>query len=159
MDNCNYQGAGVYKISIGTHIYVGSSRNVTRRIRDHILAAKGGREKRKIQLAYNEVGYMHVDIIEKIGDNNTYLYLLQREKYWIEALHADLNSAPVLAYDPVQYVAECRDRILQLKGEIRKIEGYIKSTEDKYFCPIGGEANAKKDKNATKQAANKRKIS
>ena len=40
----DYSGAGIYKIKIGSALYVGSSKNIKKRIRSHLSNIANGRK-------------------------------------------------------------------------------------------------------------------
>ena len=93
---------GVYAIYVGDHIYVGSSENLSRRLTEHRLDIP--REHRGCRL-------LHDLYIKRSKDDFYYAILeycspekrLDLEKYYIDALKADCNTAK----DPKNPITHC----------------------------------------------------
>lgn len=91
---------GIYKLTIANHIYIGSSVNLYKRLSSHFNSLKSNNHDNEyLQRCVNKYGIENLkwEIVEIEDDNIEYVYLLQREKYFIEYFHADLN----LKLDPV----------------------------------------------------------
>lgn len=101
MKNIEYNGAGVYRITIGGRVYVGSSIRVCDRIRQHRMDMRAGREPKGLQKLYDEGHEMHVDILEKLDDNKTIYDLLQAEQKWIDQQDNPLNVRRPGNVDPM----------------------------------------------------------
>lgn len=147
MEKIEYSGAGVYAIYIDDHIYVGSSINIKKRIKYHYNAAKNGKEPKKLQDAFDSAREMHVDILEKIEDNKTINYLFEREKYWIDALRADLNAAPPGGlYDHAEEIKRCIQTAEMHEKLARDNREYAQKLEKRYFSTIGSARNGNRQK-------------
>lgn len=147
----DYSGAGIYKIKIGSALYVGSSKNIKKRIRSHLSNIANGTEMKKIQAAAESGEEIHVDILEKISDNETVWHMLLRERYWIEQLRPELNSAPPGGYDDVF------DRIRAAEENAKRYDrmaasnrAYAKDMKRKYLRKIGGGIDNKQEETGNK---------
>ena len=147
----NYSGAGIYKIEIDGAVYVGSSKNIKKRLRSHLNNIAKGTEMKKIQAAAERGGAIHVDILEKIPDNETVWAMLLRERHWIEKLHPELNSAPPGGYDDIF------DRISQAEESAKRYDkmaashrAYAEGLKRKYLRKIGDEIDGKQEKTRNK---------
>ena len=91
---------GIYKLTIGSHIYIGSSVNLYKRLLVHYRELrKNEHENQYLQRAVLKYGIenLEYEILEIEDDNIEYIDLLKREKHYIEYYKADLN----LKLDPV----------------------------------------------------------
>ena len=89
--------SGVYKLSVHNHIYVGSSKNLYSRLREHGLDLANNRHTNDfLQKVANKYGIenIRIDILEFCPPEKR----IEREKYWIDALNADMNMQ-----DPVDH--------------------------------------------------------
>ena len=134
----NYSGAGIYKIKIGSAFYVGSSKNIKKRIRSHLNNIANGTEMKKIQAAAESGGEIHVDILEKISDNETVWHMLLRERYWIEQLRPELNSV----FDRIAAAEESARRHDRMAADHR---AYAEDMKRKYLRKIGGGIDNKQE--------------
>lgn len=85
---------GVYYIKAHGHDYVGSARNLKKRLLEHLSKLiKGTHENQGLQNIYNKYkgNYFKFSILE-IHDNYNKKYLLEREENWIKTLDPELNS-------------------------------------------------------------------
>ena len=89
--------SGVYKLSVANHIYIGSSKNLYDRLREHRTDLSYKRHSNDfLQKVSNKYGIENIrlDIIEFCPPE----VRLEREKFWIEELNADMNFQ-----DPVDH--------------------------------------------------------
>ena len=89
--------SGVYKLSLGKHIYVGSSKSLYSRLAEHRTDLFYGRHSNEfLQKVCNKYGIenIRIDIIEFCPPEKR----IEREKYWIDTLKADMNMQ-----DPVSH--------------------------------------------------------
>lgn len=88
-DNNDYSGIGIYllKDEYGK-VYIGSSIDVKRKIKQHNYCAKKGKEHKKLQEAYDNGIRMECEILEKIDYGNNMFYVRDREKYYISKYDA-----------------------------------------------------------------------
>jgi len=91
--------SGIYLIQINEKKYVGSSVNLYKRIRVHLTTLnKNCHENQHLQRLYNKYGETSLLIsVLEFCTNIDYKDLLEREKYYIELLKADIN----MKMDPV----------------------------------------------------------
>lgn len=79
--------AGIYKIMIGSSVYIGSSKNIRRRLNEHIRKlVKGKHDNYKLQRAFNacdieDIIYFSVSEIHKAVDAEK---LFVREQHYID---------------------------------------------------------------------------
>ena len=89
--------SGVYKLSAGGHIYIGSSKNLYARLAEHRTDLfKRIHTNEFLQKVCNKYGIenIRIDIIEYCSPEKR----LEREKFWINELQADMNMQ-----DPVDH--------------------------------------------------------
>jgi hypothetical protein len=89
--------SGVYKLSIKEHIYIGSSKNLYSRLAEHRTDLYYRRHSNGfLQKACNKYGIenIRIDIVEFCPPEKR----IEREKYWIDTLQADMNMQ-----DPVNH--------------------------------------------------------
>lgn len=84
---------GIYKITnlINNKIYIGSSKNLTRRLKNHFSSLKRNKHGNShLQFSYNKYGleYFNSEIIEECDLN----ILIQREQYYIDLLKPEYNK-------------------------------------------------------------------
>lgn len=153
MDIPKYSGSGVYKIDFGIGVYVGSSINVRKRLQQHIAMAKAGKQPPKLQRAFDVCPDPHVDILERIGDNDTRLTLLRREQYWIKVASAGgLNSAPEQSLTPEEDIKGILEIIAEYQRRIAQNRKYIKQIQQRYLVTIGEMRGKHEAKNTEKSA-------
>lgn len=73
----------IYKIEINNKVYIGSSKNYSSRISQHLkMLTKGNHHSSKLQDAYNKYGITKVSnsVLEEVVETKN---ILTREKYWI----------------------------------------------------------------------------
>lgn len=132
-----YSGAGIYKIDFGFAAYVGSAIDVRARIKQHATAAKRGREPRALQAAFDACPSPHVDILEKIGDNELAIKIYDRERYWVqEEATGGLNTTAVPNPQPEFGIQHAENQIREYKRRIKMQQEYIKKAKGKYLVPI-----------------------
>jgi uncharacterized protein (DUF1778 family) len=149
-----YNGPGVYRLTIGNHKYIGSSKNVASRLKSHLTAAQGGREPVRLQKAYDEAGEIRSEVLLRLPWDTTRIEMLQKEKEWIMRERPDLNDAPVPARNEkdiigmIKYAA--RERWLAGSAtseyERKRHEKWahmytclVEDFKEKYLEPLGGE--------------------
>ena len=96
--------SGVYKLSAGEHIYIGSSKNLYSRLREHKIDLLNGNHSNEfLQRVCNKYGIQNIrlDIVEFCNPDQR----LIREKYWIDELKADMNMQ-----DPVDHTLNKKSR-------------------------------------------------
>lgn len=89
--------SGVYKLSVSNHIYIGSSKNLYARLREHRTDLINNNHSNEfLQRVFNKYGIdnIRIDIIEFCSPDKR----IEREKYWIDTLKADMNLQ-----DPVSH--------------------------------------------------------
>ncbi len=89
--------SGVYKLSAGGHIYVGSSKNLYARLTEHKTDLTHNKHSNKfLQNVFNKYGAknLQVEVIEFCDPESR----IERESYWIKTLNADINLT-----DPVTH--------------------------------------------------------
>ena len=121
--------SGIYKLSAGGHIYIGSSKNLYARLAEHRTDLRENRHSNEfLQRVYNKNGIenMQVDIVEYCDPE----IRLDREKFWIKEFNADMNMQ-----DPVDHTLSEESR-KKLSESVRKglAEGKYKTKYD--FCEI-----------------------
>lgn len=84
-----FKVTGIYCISFREHHYIGSSKNVQKRISQHRKKLRAGKHQGLFQAYYWTFGEseMFISILEKCDVQN----LKSREKYWIDTLKPDIN--------------------------------------------------------------------
>lgn len=85
---------GIYKLSIASHSYIGSSINLLHRLHAHFSESKRGSHHNKyLQNCVNKYGFelLTYSILEICNDDIEYIELLKKEKYYIEKENSDLN--------------------------------------------------------------------
>ena len=95
--------AGIYKISIGPHIYVGQSINLHSRLKTHKSQLKSGNHPNyRVQESYNHYGKfaLVIEVLLIINNNDTTTQDINNklnlmESNYIKELHADLNIQQV----------------------------------------------------------------
>lgn len=90
----DYDGIGIYAIvdNVSGLKYVGSSRNVKKRLQQHMIAIKAGKGNKGLYLAYNQGHTFHCEIIEKLDYGINEFYLSEREKFYIKELDTINNG-------------------------------------------------------------------
>ena len=82
--------SGVYKLSAGGHVYIGSSKNLYARLREHKNDLRYNKHANSfLQSVFNKFGpeNLLVEIIEFCKPEDR----ISRESYWIKQLNADMN--------------------------------------------------------------------
>lgn len=132
-----YSGAGIYKIDFGFAVYVGSAIDVRARIKQHATASKRGKEPKALQAAFDAYPSPHVDILEKIGDNELVIKIYERERYWVQKVAAGgLNVTAVPDPQPEFGIRHAENQIREYKRRIKMQREYIKKAKAKYLVPI-----------------------
>lgn len=124
----NYK-SGIYKLSAGGHIYVGSSKNLYSRLAEHRNDLRKGQHSNEfLQRVFNNEGInnFRVDIIEFCNPEDR----IEREAYWIKELKSDMNMQ-----DPISHELSEESK-KKLSKSIKKglEEGKYKKKYD--FCEI-----------------------
>ena len=168
MKNKEYNGAGIYKITIGGRVHIGSSIRVRTRIKSHENAARNGREQNGIQELYDAGHKMKVDIVERVDDNKTVYDLMQKEQRWINRYKEPLNVMKPGDINPERGMNFTIDSVIKrlqlakqsgnLKYKIKMMNSAIESLKDSigvngvYIKTIG---EVRKNGYRQKEAGNK----
>ena len=121
--------SGIYKLSAGGHIYIGSSKNLYQRLYEHKNdLIKHKHSNNFLQKVFDKEGIQNfkIDIIEFCDSK----IRIERESYWIKKLNADMNLQ-----DPISHeLSEESKR--KLSNSIKKglKDGKYKKKYD--FCEI-----------------------
>ena len=116
--------SGVYKLSVANHIYIGSSKSLYSRLAEHRTDLFNRRHSNEfLQRVCNKYGIenIRVDIVEFCPPEKR----LEREKYWIDTLQADMNMQ-----DPVDHTL-CEESRKKLSKSVR--EGIAKGKYKKKY--------------------------
>jgi len=100
--------SGIYKITIGNKIYIGSSRNLKARLNSHVSNMNTGRSNPLILKALNECNDVKLEIVEYCDSVD----VVDREQYWIDELKPELNIAGTAANgvrSPMSMLMNSRD--------------------------------------------------
>lgn len=91
--------SGIYKLSAGGHIYIGSSKNLYDRLREHRSDLRNQIHSNNfLQKVYNKyTDEFDVEIIEFCEPE----IRRDREKYWIKELNADMNLSDPVTLTPL----------------------------------------------------------
>ena len=150
-----YRGAGIYKIDFGFAVYVGSAIDVRKRIMSHVAAAKRGQEHGALQAAFDACPAPHVDILEKIGDNEPVIKLFEREQYWFSVEgKGGVNTAAIPNPNPYEEIEMAKKSIEECKKRIKRRKADIKRIKEQYLVPIG-QKRRKVHGNRQEEAGNK----
>lgn len=90
--------SGVYKLSSGGHIYIGSSKNLYNRLLEHRAdLLKNAHPNDFLQNVFNKYGKdnMSVEIVEFCSPKNR----INRESFWIKKLNADINMTDPITHE------------------------------------------------------------
>lgn len=93
LDRLNWdslEGSGIYKITIDSHIYIGSTkREIKIRIKEHLRALRNNAHYNSLmQYCYNTTNNMiQIDVLEWCNSTDIW----KREQYWIDRIKPDLN--------------------------------------------------------------------
>jgi len=83
---------GIYKLTVGNHMYIGSSIELKRRLTQHKSDLKNNRHDNPIlQRAYNKYKSFKSEVIKVVSDFISDLELRKLETYYIEILNPDCN--------------------------------------------------------------------
>lgn len=96
--------SGVYKLSVKKHIYIGSSKSLYSRLREHKIDLLNNNHSNDfLQRVCNKYGIenIRIDIVEFCSPEQR----LIREKFWINKLKADMNMQ-----DPVDHTLSEKSR-------------------------------------------------
>lgn len=116
--------SGIYKLSVGEHIYIGSSKSLYSRLAEHRTDLYYKRHSNTfLQHVCNKYGIenIRVDIVEFCHPDKR----IEREKYWIDTLNADMNLQ-----DPVSH-AFCEESLKKLSKSVRT--GYAEGRYKKKY--------------------------
>ena len=94
--------SGIYKLELGGHIYVGSSKNLYNRLLEHKMDLNLNQHKNDfLQNVSNKYGLnnFNIEILEECDPE----IRLNREAYYIEKLHADMNLQDPLTHNLSNY--------------------------------------------------------
>lgn len=131
----DYKGTcGIYKICIKNHIYVGSSKVLKNRLRNHYNSLKNGKHFSKfLQSCVNKYTMEETffDILEYCVEGD----LAERETYYIQHLKADINQI----YDVVRLkrTEECSRRQSARQKEYYKTHRPVNCKKVYVYDPYG----------------------
>lgn len=140
LDNFDYPG--VYGLSVdGKIFYVGSSKNIKKRVDQHFALLRKGNHKRELQEAYN-VGKNVVPIcLEKMTDKNTIGDLYSKEMHWIDKIEPVCTERKPLYYSPMKSLydlAMCaaseKERAQNAKYDYLRVYG--ENSENRYYAAL-----------------------
>lgn len=98
-----YNISGVYYIQIDSHSYIGSSNQITRRLREHkkklIHNYHDNKFMQRVYNKYKDGGKIYYQMLEVCNQDE----LKTREKYWIDKLNPDIN----IVKDPTMENTTC----------------------------------------------------
>lgn len=110
--------SGIYKLSIGGHIYIGSSKNLGAKLSEHKVDLFNGNHANDfLQKVFNKYGSDNLDI--EIVEYCNPEVRFDRERYWIAKLEADMNLS-----DPVTLAPLTEEQLKKFRdsaNEARKI--------------------------------------
>lgn len=94
----DYNGIGVYALidDVDGKRYIGSSKNIRKRIRQHDYALRKGMASKKLSDAYSKGHTFTFELIEKIDYGHNAIYVCERELYYInlfDSVDNGLNTA------------------------------------------------------------------
>lgn len=88
---------GIYILYVRHHVYVGSTRNIKQRLRQHRENLRNQRHRNsRLQHCYNKYNELYYDILKIVDPSISDLELHTIEKEFIKTMHADLNIADPL---------------------------------------------------------------
>ena len=88
---------GIYVLYIKNHTYIGSTRNIKQRLRQHRENLRNQKHRNsKLQNCYNKYSELYYDILKILDPSISDLELHTIEKEFIQTMHADLNIADPL---------------------------------------------------------------
>lgn len=121
--------SGIYKLSAGGHVYVGSSKNLYARLIEHRRdLANNNHNNSFLQNVYNKYGIhdVQIDIIEYCDPDSR----IQREKYWIDTLESDMNLV-----DPITHQFS-ESSLQKISNAVKqgRLEGKYKTKYD--YCDV-----------------------
>lgn len=140
MEDFDYPG--VYGLSVdGDILYVGSSKNIKKRLAQHFALLQKGKHKKELQDAY----YGGKDIVpvclEKLTEENTIGDLYSKEIYWIDEVKPSCTDRKPLYYDPLESLyglAKCaafeKDRSENANYKFMRVNGA--NLENRYYAGI-----------------------
>lgn len=117
--------SGIYRLSVLEHSYIGSSKNLCARLKEHYHDLKKNQHSNRfLQNVANKYGILaiKVDIIEFCEPK----VRLEREKYWIDELKSDMNLQ-----DPVDHALseESKKKLSESIKRGRELGKYVKYYE------------------------------
>lgn len=137
-----YNGVGIYAITdteTGKR-YIGSSKNVRKRLRLHLTMAAKLKEPPKLQALFNSCAPIKFEVIEKIPDGSTLEYVYDRERYYIQhydCIDNGYNSAlpidvagTILTFEYILQENRAKNRACN------SIESHIRFEIERYRTPI-----------------------
>ena len=106
---------GVYGLSVdGKVLYVGSSKNVRKRLREHFSQLKRGKHKRELQEKFDSGKEVVPICLKRFDEKVTHYDLLLCENKWINGLHPICNCSAPLEHDLTKTISwlnyEARER-------------------------------------------------
>lgn len=116
----------VYQITIGNAVYIGSSRDLMKRLYQHAKILRGNKHHSNIlQSEFNKYHHFDLKILEVLSKDIPYSELLERERFYIGRLHPNANTQNSLygRYKTVKVYFD--EDVAQRLSKIRYRNGFI----------------------------------
>lgn len=145
MEDFDYPG--VYGLSVdGEILYVGSSKNIKKRLCSHFSQLKSRKHKKELQDAFDSGKKITPVCLYKLDTYGTKADLLTNENFWILELKPVCNSKPALSQDPLISLAwlsaEARKRRYGADHpEYEYLRYFNENLESEYYESVIGEAD------------------
>jgi len=118
---------GIYKITIGSEFYIGSSIDINQRWANHISACNNNRCNKKMKVAFQKNPNLKFEIIEECTTD----VIFEREQFYIDTLKPSLNIAPIAGRAP-GYSKKCK--LKDPFGEIHEFESLKHACKEHNLC-------------------------
>lgn len=124
-----YMACGIYKITIEDQFYIGSSKDIECRWRQHNVHLKRGHSNYKIKKAFKDCGNISYSIIEECLEEE----LIEKEQYYFDSLKPLLNISPIAGRAPGY------ERCFNIRDPFGNIHSFnsIKECSDQYNLCTG----------------------
>lgn len=97
---------GVYGLSVdGEILYVGSSKNVKKRLSAHYSLLKNGGHKKELQKAYDDGKDITPVLLDRLNEKNVFIDLLSCEQKWIDELSPVCNARDPVVQHPIKTIS------------------------------------------------------
>lgn len=140
MEDFDYPG--VYGLSVdGKILYVGSSKNIKKRVNQHFALLQKGKHKRDLQSAYNRGESVIPICLEKMTEENTIGDLYSKEMFWIDKIgpictdRKPLYCNPIDSlYDLAKWAASEKELAQSAKHDYLRV--YKENSENHYYATL-----------------------